>query len=132
MCRGILTNPNPIYTQIALSHKYKTKEPRVHKCQIQIPNIKCELRTNQRESHKSNPKVATHQERANLQTAEPKSSGNIPLSLFQIATHKYQITNPRDQASLSLSLSLSLSFSVVALHLHRRLQSASISKTKKD
>ena len=63
--RGTLTNPNPKYIQIALSHKYKTKEPKVHKYQIRIPNIKCELRTNQRESHKANPKVATYQERVN-------------------------------------------------------------------
>ena len=40
------------------------------------------------------PKVATYQERANHQTTEP--SNNKPLSLFQIATHKYQITKPRE------------------------------------
>ena len=40
------------------------------------------MRTNQRESHKTIPKVATYQERANHQTAEPSS--NKPLSLFQI------------------------------------------------
>jgi len=109
LCRGILTIPNPKYTQIAISYKFKTKEPKVHKFQMRIPNTKCELHTNQKESHKSNPKVTAHQERANLQTAEPKSSGNKPPSLFQIAIHKYQITKPRESLFLSLSLSLSLS-----------------------
>ena len=56
--------------------------------------------TNQRESHKSNPKVATHKERANNQTAEPKPSSNKPLSLFQIAIHKYHRTK-QQKASFS-------------------------------
>ena len=86
-----------------LSHKYKTKSLQTPNTntKYQIPNTKCELCTNQRESHKSNPKVATHQERANLQTVEPKPSGNKPLSLFQIATHKYQITKPRESLFFS-------------------------------
>ena len=64
-------------------------KPKVHKCQI--PNANC---AQTKESHKAIPKVATYQERANHQTAEP--SNNKPLSLFQIATHKYQITKPRE------------------------------------
>ena len=91
-------------TQISnssLSHKYKIKKPKVHKHQIRIPNTKCELCTNQRESHKSNPKVATQKERANHQTVKPKPRGNKPLSLFQIATHKYQITKPRESLFFS-------------------------------
>ena len=82
-------------TQISnssLSHKYKVKKPKIHKHQIRIPNTKCKLRTNQRKSHKSNPKFATQKERANHQTVKPKPSENKPLSLFQIATHKYQRT----------------------------------------
>ena len=47
-----------------------------------------------------NPKVATHKERANHQIAEPKPSSNKPLSLFQIATHKYQRTKQK-KASFS-------------------------------
>ena len=68
-----------------------TKELKVHKYQIRISNTKYQLRINQRESHKTNPKVAMHQERTNHQTAEPKPSGNKPLLVFQIVTHIYQI-----------------------------------------
>ena len=89
-CKGTLTNPNPKYIQITLSPKYQ-----------RFTNTKCEFCTNQRESHKSNPKVATHQERANHQTAKSKPSSNKPLSLFQIATHKYQITKPRENLFFS-------------------------------
>ena len=90
-CRGTLTNPNPKYIQITLSHKYKLKNQR-------FTNTKYELCTNQREGHKSNPKVATHQEIANHQTTEPKPSGNKPLSLFQIATHT-NIKEPKTRES---------------------------------
>ena len=114
-CKGTLTNPNLKYTQIALSHKYKTKVS-------QIPNTKSKLCTNQWESHKSNSKVATHQERTNHQTAKPKPSGNKPLSLFQIATHKYQRTKQEKHYL----------FATIALCLNRRIKFASISKTKKD
>ena len=57
--------------QIALSDKYKTKEPNTNQRTkgSQISNTKYELRINQRESHKSNLKVATCQKRANHQTA---------------------------------------------------------------
>ena len=107
-CRDTLTNPNSKYTQITLSHKYKTKEPNTNQktkgSQIPNMNTKYQLHTNQRESHKANPKVATHQERANHQTAEPKPSGNKPFSLFQIATHKYQRTKPRESLFFSLTL----------------------------
>ena len=46
MCRDTLTNPNPKYTQIALSHKYKTKpntNQRTKGSQIpnRIPNTNC-------------------------------------------------------------------------------------------
>ena len=82
--------------------------------------------TNQKESHKLNPKVAIHQERANSQTAEPKPSGNKPLSLFQIATHKYQKNQKQERAHKTLK------FAAIALYLYRRLESASISKTKKN
>ena len=64
-------------------------------------NTKYQLHTNQRESHKTNPKFAMHQEKANHQTIEPKPSGNKPLSLFQIATHKYQITKQRESLFLT-------------------------------
>ena len=57
-CRDTLTNSNPKYIQIALFHKYKPKNQK-------FTNIKYELRTNQREGHKSNPIVATHQDKAN-------------------------------------------------------------------
>ena len=50
-----------------------------------------------------------------------------PLSQFQIATHKYQRTKPRESLLFSLTL-----FAIIALCLYRRLESASISKTKKD
>ena len=72
---------------------------------MRIPNTKCELHTTQRESHKLNPKVATNQERTNHQTAEPKLSGNKPLSLFQITTHKYQIIKRRESLFFSHTLS---------------------------
>ena len=89
----------------------QTQNQRTKGSQITNTNTKYkyELRTNQRESHKSNPKVATHQERANHQTAEPKPSGNNPLSLFQIATHKYQITKRRESLFLIHTL---ISFSL--------------------
>ena len=48
-----------------------------------------------KESYKSNPKVATHQERANHQTAKPRSSGNKIFLTIPIATHKYKTTKPR-------------------------------------
>ena len=54
-CKCTLINPNLKYIQMALFHKYKPKNQR-------FTNTKYELRTNQRESYKSNPKVATHQE----------------------------------------------------------------------
>ena len=98
--RGTFTNPNSKYTQITLSHKYKPKN-------LRFTNTKYELHTNQRESHKSNPKVAMHQERENQQTAKPKPSGNKPLSPFQIATHKYQRTKQK-RASLSHTHTLDL------------------------
>ena len=60
-------------------------------------------------AHKSNPKVATHQERENHQAAKPKPSGNKPLSLFQIATHKYRRTKKRESLFLSLSHTHTLS-----------------------
>ena len=59
------------------------------------------------ESHKSNPKVATHQEIANHQTTKPKPSGNKSLSLFQIATHKYQRTK-QEKISFSHAYKLNL------------------------
>ena len=93
--------------KIALSYKYKPKNQiqtqKTRGSQILNTYTKYQLRTNQKESHKANPKVATHQERANHQTAEPKPSGNKPLSLFQIATHKYQITKRRENLFLTHS-----------------------------
>ena len=89
----------------------KTKNQR-----FKIPNmnIKYELYTNQRratnQSHKSNPKVATHQKRANHQTVEPKPSSNKPLSLFQVATHKYQITKQERVFFTHTLISFSLFF----------------------
>ena len=57
--------------------------------------------------HKSNPKVATHQEKGNQQTTKPKPSGNKSLSLFQIATHKYQGTK-QEKISFSHTYKLNL------------------------
>ena len=59
------------------------------------------------ERHKSNPKVATRQEIANHQTTKPKPSGNKSLSLFQIATHKYQRTK-QEKISFSHTWKLNL------------------------
>ena len=98
----------------------------------QIPNTKCELHTNQRESHKSNLKVATHQERAITKSQNQnrqQTSLTIPNCNSQISNYQMK----RESFSHTLSfLSLSLSLSVVALCLYRRLESANISKTKKD
>ena len=92
----------------------KSKNQRTRGSQIPNTNFKYQLRTNQIESHKSYPKVATHQERANHQTAKSKPSGNKLLSLFQIATHKYQITKWRESDFLTHTLfSLSLSLSII-------------------
>ena len=64
-----------IHSNSSLS-KIQTKELKVHRYRIRIPNTKYELHKNQRESYKTNSKVAIHQERANHQTAKPKLSGN--------------------------------------------------------
>ena len=85
-------HPNSSLSQIQNQRtKYKPRNQRFTntKYEYQIPNTNC---VQTKESHKANSKVAMHQERANQQTIEPKPSGNKPLSLFQIATHKYQIT----------------------------------------
>ena len=96
-------HPNNSLSQIQNQRtKYESKNQR-------FTNTKYELRTNQRESHKSNPKVAMHQERANHQTAKPKPSGNKLLSLFQIATRKYQRTKQRESLFLTHTFSSLLS-----------------------
>ena len=93
-------HPNSSLLQIQnQKFKYEPKNQR-------FTNTKYELHTNQRESHKSNLKVSMHQERTNHQTTEPKPSSNKPLSLFQIATHKYQITKKRASFSHIHSLNL--------------------------
>ena len=100
----ILIHPNNSLSQIQNQRFTNTKY------EYQIPNTKYELCTNQRKSHKSNPKVAIHQERVNHQTVEPKPSSNKPLSLFQIATQKNQITKTRESIFLTHTL---FSFSLI-------------------
>ena len=103
-CRATLTNPNPKYTQITLSHKYKPKNQRFTntKYEYQISNVNC-AQTKERATKQIQKLQRT--KRVNHQTAEPKPSRNKPLSLFQIATHKYQITKQRESLYFSHTLS---------------------------
>ena len=88
------------YTQRALSHKYKTKEPKIHKYQIRIAH-----KPKREQQIKSKSCNAPKENKSPNRRTKP--SGNKPLLLFQIAIHKYQRTK-QNRASFSHIHSLNL------------------------
>ena len=107
-----------------------------------MPNTNC-AQTKERATKQIQKLQRTKREQVTKPQNQNQNQAVTNLSLLQIATHKYQIIKPRESLffshplisftlTLSLSLSLSLKFFVAALCLYRRLESASISNSKKD
>ena len=117
-------HPNSSLSQIQNQRtKYEPKN-------LRFTNTKKEFCTNQRESHKSNPKIATNQERVDHQTAKPKPSRHkISLTIPNCNSQISKNQNMREPLFLTHTL---YKFASIALCLYRRLELASISKTKKD
>ena len=83
MCKDTLTNPNLKYTQITLSHKYKTKEPNTNQrtkgSQIpnRIPNTNC-VQTKERDTKQIQKLQRTKRE----QIIKPQNQNQAVTNLF--------------------------------------------------
>ena len=105
-----------------------------------MPNTNC-AQTKERATKQIQKLQRTKREQVTKPQNQNQNQAVTNLSLLQIATHKSQIIKPRESLffshplisfTLTLSLSLSLKFFVAALCVYRRLESASISNSKKD
>ena len=107
-CRGTLTNHNPKYTQIILSHKYKTKETKVHK--YQIPNANC---TQIKERAINQIQKLQHTKREQITKPQNQNQNKVATNLSHYS--KLQPTNIKEPNEERVFFSLSHTYSLLFL-----------------